>query len=106
MSANSFMKLSLIPTSVSAPEAAPAAAPIAMPMSGFRKIRPISDPQKPPLTAPTAVRLTAWCNLILPCSILNDDDRVFEIQQVFTLQLPQFKANLFRLKWIIVAHHN
>jgi hypothetical protein len=36
-----------IPTSVSAPEAAPAAA--------FRKIRPVSDPKKPPLTAPSAV---------------------------------------------------
>jgi hypothetical protein len=48
---NSFMKRSLIPTSVSAPEAAPAAA--------FRKIRPVSDPQKPPLSAPSAVRLGA-----------------------------------------------
>jgi hypothetical protein len=48
VAANSFMKSLLIPTSVSAPEIAPVVAPTAKPRSGLRKIRPISDPQKPP----------------------------------------------------------
>src|SRR5262245_17057252 len=52
-----FMKLSSMPTSRKAPETAPAAAPMAMPNSGLRKSRPMSAPQKPPLTAPAAVRL-------------------------------------------------
>src|SRR5271166_6481299 len=60
-----------MPTSVSGPEAAPAAAPIAKPSMGLKKISPMSAPQKPPLTAPVAVRLTAWFNLTLPFSSLT-----------------------------------
>ena len=54
VAANSFMKLSLIPTSVRAPETAPAVAPMAKPSKGFRKIRPIRAPQK--LSADRALR--------------------------------------------------
>src|SRR6516162_2183678 len=53
--ANSFMKRSVIPTSVSAPEAAPAVA--------FSKIRLASDPQK---AAPSVNKLPARCSLALP----------------------------------------
>src|SRR5262245_6459709 len=51
-------------------DTAPAAAPIAAPRNGLRKRRPINMPQKPPPTAPTAVRLTAWSNLIAPFWLL------------------------------------
>ena len=44
---------------VRAPASAPAPAPTAAPRSGFRNTSPINDPQKPPPTAPAAVRLTA-----------------------------------------------
>src|SRR5215510_3378518 len=59
VSASSFIKLSLMPTSVRAPETAPAVAPTARPRSGFKKISPTSVPQKPPLTAPAVVKFTA-----------------------------------------------
>src|SRR5262245_49896677 len=51
------MNLSSTPTSVSAPETAPAAAPTAMPSSGLRKIKPMSAPQKPPLTSSARPRI-------------------------------------------------
>jgi hypothetical protein len=38
--------------------------------------------------------------------VLDGDYRVFKIQQVFALQLPQFKANLLRLIGIIVTNHH
>src|SRR5262249_17884747 len=45
---------------------APEAAPNAAPARGIKKIRPISVPQMAPPTAPAAVVLIIWFNLILP----------------------------------------
>ena len=53
----SFIHLSFMPRSVKSPPSAPEAAPIAAPTSGIIKIRPISVPQKVPVTAPAAVVL-------------------------------------------------
>jgi len=63
VAANSFIKRASIPTSVSAPQAALAAA--------FRRIRPVSDPEKLKLNVPSALKSTDWCSLTLPCSSLT-----------------------------------
>jgi len=44
--------------------------------------------------------------LNLALLVLDGDYRVFKIQQVFALQLPQLKTNLFRLIRVIVTDHD
>jgi hypothetical protein len=86
----------VIPTSASAPDAAPVVA--------FRKIRVVSDPQKPAKTASSAVRrLPAWRSLTLP--VLDSDYHFFKIQQVFALQLLQLETNLFGLVGLIESDY-
>src|SRR6185295_14694465 len=63
----SFIHLSSMPMSVKYPLSVPDAAPRAAPASGIKKIRPISEPQKAPVTAPAAVVLTSWFSLIVLC---------------------------------------
>ncbi len=40
--------------------------------------------------------------LNFPCLIPDSHDRVFQLQQIFTLQLAELKANLFRQIDVIV----
>src|SRR5262249_26799255 len=56
--ARSFMNASWRPMPLRARDAARAVAPNAMRRRGLKKIKPISAPQKPPLTAPAVVRFT------------------------------------------------
>jgi hypothetical protein len=88
----------VIPTSASAPDAAPVVA--------FRKIRAVSDPQKPAKTASSAVRrLPGLAQLNLALLVLDSDYHFFKIQQVFALQLLQLETNLFGLVGLIESDY-
>ena len=85
--------------SASLPDSAPEPAPTAAPSNGLRNKSPISEPQKAPLTAPVAVRFTAWCNCTLPFVVAGHDDRVLHFDQILGLHLGQRPAHLEGVGW-------
>jgi hypothetical protein len=68
----------------------------------FRKIRAVSDPQKPAKECVLSGREVAGlAQLNLALLVLDCDYHFFKIQQVFALQLLQLETNLFRLVGLI-----
>ena len=60
------------------------------------EMRPISVPQNAPVTAPAAVVLINWFNLMFPC-VFHGDHGAAQFDQAFLLHCQQLLANLFRL---------
>ena len=90
------MKSSLIPTSVSAPEARP---PWHPPRSPAGDSGNQADERSPEAAAERAggSQVNGLMQFNLALLVLDSDYGIFEIKQVFALQLPQLKTNLFRL---------
>ena len=75
-----------MPTSLSLPPSAPEAAPSAVPTSGARKMKPISVPQRAPDAAPGRGEVHHLVELDVPLLVLDHDDGVAELDQVFALE--------------------
>src|SRR5262245_13442460 len=90
--------------SLNRPDRAPAVAPTAAPRSGLRKRSPTNMPQKPPPTAPAAVRFTAWSNLIAPFLVFGDDDRILHLDQILLLHVQERRTH-FECGDLVVKHN-
>lgn len=95
-----------MPTSLSAPATAPAPAPTTRPSSGFKKIRPINAPQKPPPTAPARRQVIHLMQFYFAVLFLFNNDGVLKRDQIGLLHFKEVKADFLCFEFRVICDND